>query len=349
MQHLKDNVKNDHHLHLLHHSIKPSTCYSLLSSIDKSGFFINLVPYSHLFDPIRSQFHRFQVIRVWIPPSCFILFNSRLLHGGALCSVDMDGNVLPDHRVFTYIIPSYLEQGSDDFPDHNVVYPPNDAHSCGFLNGSQGYCDICHNRGFDRDDCFVIDPTLLYHKGLSTIKTQFQGGHPIFGDLDTMGFSVVTGVKVTSPLRKKIYTLRDSFKNIHSGLTDQPGRCMVVPPSELSDALIQMESKFNGKHLFSNYLDATLDAVHKLTHKSPGFFIHYKHNIIFNRSNIPIDQKLHYDYEFDLNVRRNSKRKEETLASDVREISKRQKNSDKAGKTQTFLTNKISLKTKNNK
>ncbi len=351
---------------------KESLCLSCLISIDKSGFYLNVVPYSHLMDPEFSEFHRFQVLRIWIPNNCFVIFHKRLLHGGCKSEYDVNKKLIPDNRVFCYLIPSRFNEGDSDFPDHREVYPPENAHNCAYLNGRQGHCNTCHMRGFDRDSYYTIDPCLLYDKGYDTVNKEFPQGHVIFGNVEKMGFAIMTGPKVTHPLRTKIYSLRDHFKSVHSGLTEQTGRCMVIPPSELSNALISQEEKMNGKNTFNKFLSDIVEKVEKalnLDHQKLQF---YKPNIIFNRSDIPIDQKVHFDYIYEVSEKpvvsnKSTKRKHQSstktnhnkindlsnnsLAKVIETNKKRKRTKIKKTetKTQYYLTSSVALKRKSNK
>ena len=86
IDHLKEGNLNCNLITPLSSLVKPSPCFSAITSADKTGFFINVVPFSHFFDPLKSQFHRFQVLKVWVPPNCYIIFNAMLLHGGSTVS-----------------------------------------------------------------------------------------------------------------------------------------------------------------------------------------------------------------------------------------------------------------------
>ncbi len=297
MEDVKASTISNSLLKLLDDSVKPSECFSAIIAGDKAGFFINVLPYSHLFDPFKSQFHRFQMVKVWVPPNCYIIFNSRLLHGGCRTRYDNNGNLMMDHRVFAYIIPLHFKEGSSNFPDHREVFPPEDAHTCAYLNGRQGHCQVCHVRGFSRENYYTIDPSLLYDNNMKSINKELPVGNVIFGDLQKMGFSIVKGPKVTVPLRKRIYDLKNMFKSQHSGLTMQPGRCMVVSPSELSNSLVEEEKKMNKKKLFSMFLDEVLETCHPVIDNNK-LYQYYKPNIMFNRSEEPLDQKVHYDYHY---------------------------------------------------
>ena len=358
------------------HSRSNNMWLSCLISIDKSGFYLNVVPYSHLMDPEFSEFHRYQVLRVWVPPNCFIIFHRQLLHGGCKSEYDSKQILIPDNRVFCYIVPSKIDEMEEDFPDHREVYPPEYAHLCAYLNGSQGHCNTCHIKGFDRDNYYTIDPCVLYDRGYDTVIKDFPMGHVIFGDMETMGFAIVRGQKITHPLKQKIYSLRDHFKTVHSGLTEQTGRCMVIPPSELSNALVSQEEKWKGKNLFCNLLNSTIGNIGKAINIDADNLQYYKPNIIFNRSDIAIDQKVHYDYIYEVSEKPSAEKKVKrkksgivysgkgtsnkesefassevnTLAKDI-EINKKKKrkSSRKDGSsTQYYLTSAVTIEKKIN-
>ena len=343
---------------------KKCFCYSCISAVDKTGFYLNVVPYSHLLDPEYSQFHRYQVLKVWVPPSCFVLFHKQLLHGGCKSEYDSAKKLIPDNRVFSYIIKKEFNEGDDEFPDHREVYPPENAHNCAFLNGAQGHCNLCDMKGFGRDDYYTIDPCVLYDKGYNTVKKDFPTGTVIFGDVLSLGFAIVTGPNITHPLRSKIYSLRDHFKRVHSGLTEQSGRCMVIPPSELSNSLISREKKMSGKNLFKNHLDDIVDCAHTALQFPMDTLQFYKPNIIFNRSEIPIDQKVHYDYIYEVSDNAVIKEKvrkrklegdkllQNTLATDIELTKKTKKTKSRRSKdttTQYYLSTGLSIKKKTNK
>ncbi len=63
------------------------------------------------------------------------------------------------------MIPKRFEEGEDDFPDHREVFPPDDAHTCAYLNGRQGHCSVCHNREFSREERYTVDPCCQYDNG----------------------------------------------------------------------------------------------------------------------------------------------------------------------------------------
>ena len=284
----------------LHPKIPRSTSYSMIAATDEDGFYLNVFPYSHRFNPKDSQFHMFQMVKLYIPRNCFIIFNSRLLHGGAASREYKNGKTMPDTRVFSYILPKDDKDNgrkSEDnkFPDHRSVYYPKDAHHCGYLNGVQEYCSRCSLRGFDEHNFYTIDVTVLYPKGYKTIKDEIDVGQVIFGELHPMGFSIVHGPKVTKPLRDKIKGLSDAFKTRWSGLTSQHGRVLVVPPAESGNALVDYENKhYPGVNNFASYLDSILSICKGITNSKKDIYL-YKHNIIFNRSPVP-QQTVHYDY-----------------------------------------------------
>ncbi len=365
MRHIKATNTNNTFLKPMSESISLSDCYSVIFAGDQSGFYLIVCPYSHLCDPVESQFHRFHTIRIWIPPNCFVIFNSRLLHGGCKSEYDPKGKLIPDHRIFFYVIPRQFQEGEDEFPDHREVFPPDDAHNCAYLNGRQGHCTVCHNRDISRDEYYTVDPCFQYDNGYSTIKNEFPRSHVIFGDLRRMGFCIATGPNITTPLRKRIYALRDKFKSQHSGLTEQKGRCMVVSPSELSNSLVQQEMKMDGKHLFINFLDQTMIDVHKVIiqflddpkmieeRQYAMFYQYYKPNIIFNRGDIPIDQKLHYDYCFEKIVKSEVNEQSEPLSKKVERMKKKRKVTQKklqnTKKSQTYLNASLKLNIQKNK
>ena len=369
MRHIKESNTNSTYLKPIGNSIPASDCYSVIFAGDQSGFYLNVCPYSHLCDPVTSQFHRFHTIRIWVPLNCFVIFNSRLLHGGCKSERDINDKLFPDHRIFFYVIPKKLK---DDLPDHRSVYPPDDAHNCAYLNGRQGHCSVCHNRGVSRDEFYSVDPCLQYDNEYDTIKKEFSRGTVIFGDLSAMGFCIATGPNITAPLRKRIYALKDKFKAQHSGLTEQIGRCMVVSPSELSNSLLEQEKKMSGQNLFSNFIDDTMVDVHKVLvqfvhdrksmrdREKGNYYISYKPNIIFNRGDIPLDQKLHYDYCFEDVVEMSNVRAKEdvtSLSSEIAVLKKKRKssNTDFSGnkvtrkKSQSYLNNSLSIKISKNK
>ena len=84
---------------------------------------------------------------------------------------------------------------------------------------------------------------------------------------------------------------------------------MVIPPSELSNALVSQEEKWKGKNLFSNLLNSTIGNIAKSINMDAESLQYYKPNIIFNRSDIAIDQKVHYDYIYEVSEKPSAEKK----------------------------------------